>query len=445
MRGRDQRRAAEDRTRLAPRGLTPRLRRRRALGTLVVATALVATALPAEAAPALELVTPGPNPTNAQLAGTVNRTGTLVLYEGEGEGQVTLYFRNTKKREVVSVNRSRRPGNGKSFNATMSDDGRYVAFLSDATDLVRGDVNAATDVFLHDRVRRTTVRLNVAEDGNTMPTAGAVAPVVSGDGSAVVFGVQGDLLQRAEGTASADYYFSNNPTLWLFSTRTRQVEAISVDNSGRVGNAGIAAISRDARYVAFLGLSRLSPADTDGGYDLYLRNRVTRKTTLIVVPAEPTNLPGFLHIADSGRKILVNSDDNYVVDVPTARVERADGYAGAPLAYGGRPTSNARLSANGKYVVYRSGYRYMMSMSEPVSFDLRIFRRNLATDQIETVWHRPADYTNGSNGPGCSYRSDDTYSPSLTEDASAMAIGWQGIKGSSEDADCHRDVFYVKF
>src|SRR5205809_6001727 len=56
-------------------------------------------------------------------------------------------------------------GNDTSLGSALSADGRFVAFDSAATDLVAGDTNGVSDVFVHDRQTGTTERVSVASDG----------------------------------------------------------------------------------------------------------------------------------------------------------------------------------------------------------------------------------------------------------------------------------------
>src|SRR5581483_8759234 len=75
---------------------------------------------------------------------------------------------------------------GDSFSPAVSADGRYVAFASDATNLVPGDTNNATDVFVYDRQAKTTTRVSVAAGGGQAGDA-SFSPSLSGDGSVVAF------------------------------------------------------------------------------------------------------------------------------------------------------------------------------------------------------------------------------------------------------------------
>src|SRR4051812_5959216 len=76
--------------------------------------------------------------------------------------------------------------NGHNLAPAISKDGRYVAFYSDASNLVGGDTNRARDVFVHDRQTGETTRVSLGADG-TQANGDSFAPAISGDGRYVVF------------------------------------------------------------------------------------------------------------------------------------------------------------------------------------------------------------------------------------------------------------------
>ena len=94
---------------------------------------------------------------------------------------------NTIAIERVSVASDGTAANGASFNAQVSADGRYVTFQSDANNLVAGDTNGITDVFVHDIVTHTTRRLSVDEAGNQADGGNSTNPTISADGRIVAF------------------------------------------------------------------------------------------------------------------------------------------------------------------------------------------------------------------------------------------------------------------
>jgi hypothetical protein len=78
---------------------------------------------------------------------------------------VFVHDRLTGITERVSIASNGTQANGGSGNVTLSADGRYVAFLSNASNLVSGDTNFISDVFVHDRLTRQTTRVSIASDG----------------------------------------------------------------------------------------------------------------------------------------------------------------------------------------------------------------------------------------------------------------------------------------
>ena len=88
--------------------------------------------------------------------------------------------------ERVSVASDESQGESHSEWPSISADGRYVAFRSDATNLIGGDTNNAQDIFIHDHLFRTTERISVASD-DSQGNAGSYHPSISADGRYVAF------------------------------------------------------------------------------------------------------------------------------------------------------------------------------------------------------------------------------------------------------------------
>ena len=100
----------------------------------------------------------------------------LVANDTNGQSDIFVYDRQEQTTERVNVASNATQPNGSSYGASISDDGRYVAFLSEANNLVVGDTNQRTDIFVYDRQQQTTRRF----DGNSFPS-------ISGNGKYVVF------------------------------------------------------------------------------------------------------------------------------------------------------------------------------------------------------------------------------------------------------------------
>ena len=117
------------------------------------------------------------------------------LVSGDTNGAQDIFLKDTTTGDVtrISVSEGGTQGNGPSYAASITSDGRYVTFYSHASNLVSGDGNGVADVFLYDRLAATTsdttdvtLRL-VSKSGSTEGNADSVDPSVTANGRYVVF------------------------------------------------------------------------------------------------------------------------------------------------------------------------------------------------------------------------------------------------------------------
>jgi archaellum component FlaF (FlaF/FlaG flagellin family) len=156
---------------------------------------------------------------------------------------------------------------GQTFRPSISPDGRYVTFVSRASNLVPGDTNLKTDIFLRDRQLGTTQRVSVdslgAQGNNNCYDA-----VISGNGRFVAFGSFASNLVVGDTNGAADVFVRD---LLLGTT-----ERANVDSSGGQANntSTEPSISADGRYVSFDSqANNLVPGDTNGYPDAFVRDR----------------------------------------------------------------------------------------------------------------------------------------------------------------------------
>jgi len=114
----------------------------------------------------------------------------LVTGDTNRVADVFLYDITTRTTARVSVASNESQANGASHSPAISVDGRYVAFVSEASNLVAGDTNGVADIFLRDRKRGTTVRVSVKTDGRQVSGASR-NPQISLFGRYVVFESEG--------------------------------------------------------------------------------------------------------------------------------------------------------------------------------------------------------------------------------------------------------------
>ncbi len=176
-------------------------------------------------------------------------------------------------------------GNGRSFRSSVDNSGRYVVFLSAASDLVSGDTNGRVDAFLRDMDLQTTVRVNVG-DAQEATGAPGVDAVISGDGRSVIY----TTMTTFDGGAANRWQTS--PDIVAFDrvtgTRTRLVDV----PPGVTVNAMM--VSSDGRYVAFTGAgnTNLFPGHANiGTFRPYVFDRETG--TLRVVGRNTSGSPYF--------------------------------------------------------------------------------------------------------------------------------------------------------
>jgi len=166
---------------------------------------------------------------------------------GNGVRDVFLHDRNTGVTERISVATDGTPGNGASSRAAISADGRYVAFRSEATNLVAGDTNGVGDVFLRDTLEGTTVRVSLASGGVEADGLSSV-PAMSADARYIAFRSEATNLAPVSAGAVAGV-----EQVYIYDRTTMTVTLVSANLAGEAGdeNSSRPGVSADASVVAF--------------------------------------------------------------------------------------------------------------------------------------------------------------------------------------------------
>src|SRR3954453_6695539 len=183
--------------------------------------------------------------------------------------------------ERVSLTSTQTEANGVSAEPALSADGRYVAFVSSASNFVLGDGNGQ-EVFVRDRAAGTTARVAVDVLGAQAGRASA-HPAISADGRFVAFESIAPNLVPGDTNAREDVFVKDRVT--------GAIERVSVTSQGSQGLAasGKPAISGDGRFVAFESSASLVPDDTnrsgDTGSDgdVFVHDRVLHTTVRVSV------------------------------------------------------------------------------------------------------------------------------------------------------------------
>ena len=292
-----------------------------------------------------------------------SRASDLVVGDTNQSADVFVRDRETGATERVSVDSQGAQAANGGASAAISADGRFVAFSSDSPDLVPGDTNGVSDVFVHDRTTGATERISVGSSGKQGNRVSRL-PAISADGRFVAF----------ESAASNLVPGDDNRVVDVF-VRDREAgttERVSIDSAGQEGNgrSDSCAISADGRIVAFQSeASNLVAGDTDGTQDIFVRDRQTGTTEAVSYDASGNPAGGVLApaVSGDGRFVAFTSSfsgfvpndtngalDVFVRDRATGEIELASVSSSGEQA----GSAGARLpgiSADGRRVSFRSG------------------------------------------------------------------------------------------
>lgn len=203
------------------------------------------------------------------------------LVYGDTNDPSDIFVRDlsTNTTALVSISSAGVQSNSDSFTPAISGDGRFVAFVSNATNLVSNDENSASDVFVHDRLYGPTVVAS-AKDDSTKPGNGeSYEPAISYFGTYVAFISRANNLdpRLTDSNGAADVFMRN--------TTTNATKLISLSYFNEQGNADsyTPTISGYGEYVAFASdASTLDVyGDMNGQRDIFLRDNVTGLTRRI--------------------------------------------------------------------------------------------------------------------------------------------------------------------
>jgi Tol biopolymer transport system component len=230
----------------------------------------------------------------------------LVAGDANGVEDVFVHDLQTGATIRVSVDSGGSEGDGASGYNSISGDGRYVAFISAATNLVPGDTNGFLDVFVHDLQSGSTTRASVDASG-FQGDADSLRATISSNGRCVAFHSLADNLVPGDTNGIPDVFVRDLQA----GTTTR----VSVSSSGAQasGNSLNPSISYDGRFVAFESLATdLVSGDTNARMDVFLRDRLLGATTRVSVDS------GGNQANDASQTSSISLDGRYVAFRSTA-------------------------------------------------------------------------------------------------------------------------------
>ena len=191
----------------------------------------------------------------------------LVPGDTNGTNDIFVHDLRTGLTSRVSVDSAGVEGNGFSSYSAISSNGRFVAFNSSASNLVPGDTNDDSDVFVHDRRTGATSRVSIDSAG-AEAIGSSTGPSISPNGRFISFHSGASNLVPNDANGSDDVFVHDR---W-----TGETSRVSVDSAGAEGNGNSrgASMSSLGHFIAFdSDASNLAPGDTNGKTDIFVRDR----------------------------------------------------------------------------------------------------------------------------------------------------------------------------
>ncbi|MDO8282301.1 MAG: CFI-box-CTERM domain-containing protein [Thermodesulfovibrionia bacterium] len=365
----------------------------------------------------------------------------LVAGDTNGLNDVFVHDRFTGETSRVSIDSSGAQGNNISGTPSISADGRYAAFISDASNLIAGDTNGFTDVFVHDRTTGQTTRVSIDSSG-VQGNNESWWPSISADGRYVAFESDATNLVAGDTNGFTDVF--------VHDRTTGQTTRVSIDSSGVQGNrySWSPSISADGRYVAFESdATYLVAGDTNGTLDVFVHDRTTGLTTRVSIDssgAQSNRFSWSTSISADGRYIAINSDatnlvagdtngfaDVFVHDRTTGQTTRVS--IDSSGTQGNSHSWFPYISSDGRYVAFGS------DADNLVEGDTNGFTDILVHDRTTGQTSRVSIDSSGAQGNSFSW------SYSISADGRYIAINSDATNLVAEDTNGSADIFVHDF
>jgi Tol biopolymer transport system component len=260
----------------------------------------------------------------------------------------------TDKLTRASVASNGTEGNAESYGGGITPDGRYVVFQSKASNLVSNDTNNVSDIFVHDRQTSVTTRISVASDG-AQANGLSEAPSMSADGRYVAYSSEATNLDGIDTNDARDIFVHDRQTgqtkritTGLFGLQTDgDSSAVSISDDGRF----IAFQSQAGNLVV---------GDSNEDWDVFVYDLQTGETTRVSVftgGAEFDSASDFPSISNDGRYVAFRSESPYIEQIlvhdrETLQTTIASMSSGG--IEGNDDSKHPDISGNGRYVTFVS-------------------------------------------------------------------------------------------
>ena len=370
----------------------------------------------------------------------LSNASNLVPGDTNHDTDIFIHDRDTGKTKRVSVSSTGEQGNNDALYHSISADGRFVAFYSHASNMVPGDTNNDADVFVHDLNTEMTKRVSVSTTGQ-QGNDRSLFLSISANGRFVAFESDASNLVPGDTNDTRD--------IFVHDRDAHLTERISISSSGEQGNSGSAytSISADGRYVVFeSAASNLVPGDTNGESDIFVRDRKTGVTVRLSVSSsgeqgsfgsyDPSISANGRFIAfDSFASNLVPGDtndntDTFVHDRETGETVRVS--ISSSGAQGNSVSFDTSISANGRFVTFHSYAQNLVPGDTNNDADIFVHDRNSGMTELISV------SSTGQQGNG------ESLYPSISADGRFVVFRSDANILVPDDINSYGDIFVTE-
>lgn len=364
------------------------------------------------------------------------------LVPGDTNAKEDVFVRDTLASTTtrVSVSTAGAQGNGNSTLPSISPNGRFVAFQSDATNLVAGDTNTKTDIFLRDLWLKTTIRVSVAGSSASQVTGGdSTHPKVSSDGNLVVFQSDATNVVPFDLNGKTDVFVRN------ISAKTTEIESVTSADAALAAGGDSPSMSSDGRYVVFDSSTNQIGVDTNNVLDVFLRDRQLGTTTRVSLGnggVQGDAYSAYATVSDDGRYIAFQSRaDNLTSDsdaIGKDDVYRRDRTAGTTVMIDKSTSGNPANGGGGGPEISGNGNLVLFSSDAP-----NLYAGD--TNDLEDVFVRnvsAATTTRVSQGAYGEQWSGISFEGAVSDDGTATASCTLAQDAYSPDANDSFDIFW---
>lgn len=327
----------------------------------------------------------------------------LVPNDNNNVADVFVHDTTNSTTKLISVSSEGIQGNKVSTLPSISGDGRFIAFVSDSDNLIKGDTNQRQDVFLYDVTTKETTLVSKSTTG-IIGNSTSSDISISGNGRYVAF--------DSNSTNFFEFDSNNQPDVFVHDVHTGQTILISKSGQGIPGNNSSErpSISEDGRYVVFYSnATNLVENDINNHFDVFVHDRDVNNNGIFDEPG---------HFA------------NYLVSISSSGIQgSADSHN----------SSNHAISADGRFVTFFSSASNLVFPDTNLCDVTRNCQDVFVHDLYLHETYRISDTWDGNQGDG------DSSGQSISDDGKSVAFASGAQNLSIEDNNSLFDVFISGF